>query len=165
MPGKINAPLHEKTRTWYSLPVAITGTGDHLHRVAVPGLTVPHFGLIYFFARWGLPTEERLALTDRHELGHLQTFPVTLAHLLFILWPRRGRRKGSRWLRILVGFVAHQTAWELAAEGYVAFHFRRDRRHPRSATGRAIYAILWSGVAFLAAAGTVFLVQREAPPK
>jgi hypothetical protein len=161
---KVKEMLHQTTRTWYGVPVDITVSSDHWHRVVVPGLTLPHPGLVNLFARWGLPADERLVLTYRHELGHLQTLPVPLAHLFLILWPRRGRRGGSRWLRALVGFVAHQAVWELAAESYVVTTARYDRRRSRSTAGRAIYAILWSGMAFLVAAGTAFLMLREASP-
>ena len=109
--------LHQTTRTWYGVPVDITVSDDHWHRVAVPGLALPHLGLVNLFACWGLPLDEQLALTWRHEFGHLQMLPVPLAHLLFILWPHRRRGSGSRWLRALVGLVAHQAVWELAAEG------------------------------------------------
>ena len=162
MTEKVKEMLHQTTRTWYGVPVDITVSSDHWHRVVVPGLALPHPGLVNLFARWGLPADERLALTYRHELGHLQTLPVPLAHLFLILWPGRGRRGGSRWLRALVGLVAHQAVWELAAESYIVVSSRHDRSRSRSRTGRAIYVILWSGMAFLAAAGTAFLMLREA---
>lgn len=85
--------LHQTSRTWYGVPVDITVSSDHWHRVVVPGLALPHPGLVNLFARWGLPVDERLALTCRHEFGHLQTLPVPLAHLLLITlaapWPER----------------------------------------------------------------------------
>ncbi len=163
MAEKTTRMLHQTSRTWYGVPVDITVSSDHWHRVVVPGLALPHPGLVNLFARWGLPVDERLALTCRHEFGHLQTLPVPLAHLLLILWPRRGRRGGSRWLRALIRLVAHQAVWELAAESYVVANARHNRSRSRSRAGRAIYAILWSGVAFLAAVGTAFLMLREAP--
>ena len=162
MTERVKGMLHQTTRTWYGVPVDITVSGDHWHRVVVPGLALPHPGLVNLFARWGLPVDERLALTCRHEFGHLQTLPVPLAHLLLILWPRRGRRGGSRWLCALIGLVAHQAVWELAAESYVVTTTKYDRRRSHSGTGRAIYVILWSGIAFLAVAGTAFLMHRQA---
>ena len=149
-------------KTWYGVPVDISVSVDHWHRVVLRGLAFPHFGLVNLFARWGLPKEDRLALTYRHEIGHLQTFPVPLAHLLLLLWSRRGHRKGSRCLRVLVGLVAHQAVWELSAEGYLAFHSRREQNRPYSTHYRLLYAVLWSVTAFLAAAGSAFLIQRNA---
>ena len=105
--------LHRRLKTWYGLPVDITVASNHWHRVVVPGLTLPHLGLINLFARRGLPVDERLALTWRHEFGHLQVIPVPLAHLLLLLWPCRGRKSGLNWRRVLIGFVAHQTLWDL----------------------------------------------------
>ncbi len=160
----VNRVLRRPARSWYGLPVDITVSSNHWHRVVMPGLALPHPGLVNLFARWGLPVDERLALTYRHEFGHLQTLPVPLLHLLLILWPRRGRKSGSRWRRALVGFVAHQAVWELAAESYVAVGSRRDRRRSHSPAWKAIYVLLWSGMAFLAAAGTAFLLKRPASP-
>ena len=161
MATEISGVLAQTAKTWFGLPVDITVSGDHWHRVTLPGLRLPHLGLVNMLARQGLPLGERLALTYRHELGHLEAFPVPLAHLLLILWPRRGRRKGSRGLRILVGFVAHQVVWELAAEGYVVFHARRDCGRSRP-TGRvSLYVALWSVIGLLAATGTAFLIERE----
>ena len=160
MAAETNGVLRETAKTWYGLPVDIAVSGSNWHRVMMPGIALPHFGLVNLIARRGLPLDERLALTWRHEFGHLQTLPVPLAHLLLILWPRRGRSKGSRWLRVLVGLVAHQAVWELAAEGYVAFHSMREHNHPYSTACRHVYAGWWSAIGLLAVAGTAFLMGR-----
>jgi len=160
-----NSTLRWTARTWYGLPADITVSSNHWHRVLLPGLALPHPGLVNLFARWGLPVDERLALTSRHEFGHLQTLPVPLVHLLLVLWPRPGRRAGSQWLRVLVGFVAHQAIWELAAESYVVAYMEHNRDCSRSRAGRAIPVILWSGMTFLATAGTFFLMKKEAPSR
>jgi hypothetical protein len=166
LPGKggrvavaTNGMLRKTAKSWYGLPVDITVSRSNWHRVMIPGISLPHLGLVNLVARCGLPLDKRLAITWRHELGHLQTLPLPLAHLLLILWPRRGRRKGSRWQRVLVGLVAQQAAWELAAESYVRFHARRSRSQT---TGRkSLYAALWSVIGLLGATGTVFLISRE----
>lgn len=162
MPENPKQVLQQRSTTWYGLPVDITVSSDRWHRVVVLGLPFPHPGLVNVFARLGLPVDERLPLTYRHEFGHLQTLPVSLAHLVVILWPRAGRRGGSRWLLALVGLLAHQAVWEVAAESYLLVSSRRDRSRSRSTTCKAIYAILWGAMAFLAAAGTAFLMRREA---
>lgn len=162
MPENPKRVFQQTSTTWYALPVDITVTSDHWHRVVALGLPFPHPGLVNLFARLGLPADERLALTYRHEFGHLQTLPVPLAHLLLMLWPRAGRRGDSPWLRALVGLLAHQAVWEVAAESYLLVSSRQDCSRSRSTTCKAIYAILWAGTAFLAAAGTAFLMRREA---
>lgn len=164
MTAKAVKALYRGPKTWFGLPVDITVASNHCHRVVVLGLAMPHPGLVNLFARWGLPVDERLALTWRHEFGHLQTIPVPLAHLMLILWPRRGRRGGSRWLRVLVGFVAHQALWEVAAESYVVASAGPDRFRSRSRVGWVIYALLWAGMAFLAVASTMFLLRKRPSP-
>lgn len=90
--------LGNRTRTWYGLPVEISVSSGNWHRVKVSKVSLPHPGLVNFLSCWELPVKERLELTYRHELGHLQMLPVPLAHFFFILWPRPGRRPGPRWL-------------------------------------------------------------------
>jgi len=71
------------TTTWYGLPVEIVISSDNLHRVTAPGLAIPHPCVVNLIARQGLPSKLHLALTARHELGHLQTLPVPLLHLWY----------------------------------------------------------------------------------
>jgi hypothetical protein len=138
---------HERARTWYGLLVKITVTESNFHRVAVPGLVLPHPGMVNLIVRQGLPLDLRLALTSRHELGHLQTLPVPLLHLLLILWPRRGKPHGTFWLRNLVALLTHQALWEVAAEGYVVATDRRAYRVPRPSLARVICSDFWAGMA------------------
>lgn len=152
---------HERARTWYGLLVEITVTESNFHWVAVPGLTIPHPGVVNLIARQGLPLNIRLALTSRHELGHLQTLPVPLLHLLLLLWPGRGSPHGTFWLRSLVALLTHQALWEVAAEGYVVATDRRAYREPRPSLTGVIYAMFWAGMAAISFIGTLFLLHRE----
>ncbi len=154
--------LHRATRTWYGLPVDITVASNNFHRVAMPGLALPHPGVVNIFSRWEMPMQERLELTYRHELGHLQMLPVPLVHLLLLLWPRPGQRHGTRWLRWLIGLIAHQALWELAAEGYVVATVSREHWSSRSTPARWLYVGFWAGIAFLAITGTAFSMKRKA---
>jgi len=149
------------TTTWYGLPVEITVSSDNRHRVAVPGLAIPHPGLVNLIVRQGLPVKLRLALTARHELGHLQTLPVPALHLLLLLWPRRGRPDGHPILRWLVAILTHQAVWELAAESYVVATDRRAIQANRPPLARALYAGFWGVMAVLSIFGTLFLLRRR----
>lgn len=153
--------LYYKTNTWYGLPVEIAVSSGNLHRVSVLGLTLPHPGVVNLIARQGLPLETRLELTALHELGHLQTLPTPVLHLLLLLWPRRRRRVGSRWLRRFLVLLTHQALWEVAAEGYVVAIDRRAWQAPRPKTARALYAGLWAAMIGLSISGTLFLLRRE----
>lgn len=159
-PGSPVQELHHATRSWYGLPVEITVSTDHYHRVVVGGLPLPHFGLVNLIARWGLPPAEQLEQTWRHELGHVQTLPLILPHLLLLLWPRR--RRGPRWLWWLVMLVAHQAAWELAAEGYVILSYCPEGDHLSSGKARPLYGLLWGGMAALAVGGTLWALSSRA---
>ena len=150
-----SATLHRTTRSWYGVPVDITVSSSNIHRVIVGGIPLPHLGVVNFFSRWGLPLQERLELTSRHELGHVQTLPVPLLHLLFLLWPRPRRQRRSRRLRLLAMLVAHQAMWELAAEGYVIATAPPEHWSPRTPFARLLYAGFWIGMALLAAISTV----------
>jgi hypothetical protein len=153
--------LHLRTATWYGLPVEVTVSSDNLHNVAVPGLAVPHPGLVNLIVRQGLLEEIRLELTARHELGHLQTLPIPLLHFLLLLWPRQGRLMAPRFIRWLVALLTHQAVWELAAEGYVVASDRRAVQMTRPAWARALYAAFWGGMAGLAILGSIFLLRSR----
>ena len=161
MAAETNGVLRKTVQTWYGLPVDIAVSRSNWHRVMLPGIALPHLGLVNLLTRRSLPLDKRLALIWRHEFGHLQTLPLPVVHLLLVLWPRRVRRKGSRWQRVLVGLVAHHAVWEIAAEGYVAFHSWREQNHPYSMAGRDVYAGWWCVIGLLATAGTAFLIGRE----
>lgn len=150
-----------EAKTWYGLPVEIAVSSDNFHRIAVPGLAIPHPGLVNLLTRQGLPEELRLALTAKHELGHLQTLPISLLHLALILWPLRGRPSGSPLTRWLVTLLAHQAAWEVAAEGYVLATDRRAILAPRPPWARTLYVGFWGGMLWLAVAGTLFLLRHR----
>ncbi len=153
--------LHHSTNTWYGLPVDITVSSNNLHRVTVPGLAIPHPGLVNIITRWGLPLKTRLELTTYHELGHLQTLPVPALHMLLLLCPRRGHPAGSKIVRWLVAIFTHLVVWELAAECYVVAIDRRAVRDHQTPQARGRYFGFWSGMVVLAVMGTRFLLQRN----
>ncbi len=144
------------TRTWYGVPVDVTVAENNFHRVKAGVVVLPHPGVVNWLARTGLPLRLRLELTARHELGHLQTLPVPLLHLVLLLWPRRGKPYGSRWQRLALGLLAHQAVWEVAAEGYLV---ATDARAVRLLRRR--YALFWSLMGGLAALSTYLLLARQ----
>lgn len=152
--------LDWETRTWYGLPVRVLVSSSNLHRVWANGVVLPHFGLVNLFARQGLPTRVRLELTARHELGHLQTLPVPLLHLL-ALFLARPTKKGSPWARWLLIGIAHQAVWEIAAESYVLATDSRARAYPRPSWARWVYRLFWALMALLAVLPTYWLVRHR----
>jgi hypothetical protein len=113
--------LSQQVRAWYGLPGEIVVDGDHWNLVKVGPPPLPHPPLINQLIRRGLPQEDRLRLSYLHELGHLQTVPLALAHAVW-LWCGYSRCPGPRTVRLIrlvAGLVAHEAAWELASETYV----------------------------------------------
>lgn len=155
--------LREKAYTWYGLSVEIEVSSNNWHRVKVGGLTLPHPGLVNFISRWAMPYKERLRLTQRHELGHLQVLPLPLLHLLLILRPRRGRDQHRRRLRWLTGLLANQAVWEIGAEMYTAVRSPRGYYLPQSRLGRGIYAGFWGLMLVVAVVGTHY-ARSGSPP-
>jgi hypothetical protein len=110
-----------RVRAWYGLAGEIDVEGPRWHVVRVAGAPLGHPPLVNLLLRRGLAADERARLSGLHELGHLQTLPLALAHGLALFWMgvRRHWARG-RWVaRLTATLVAHQAAWEFASEAYV----------------------------------------------
>lgn len=151
---------HLTAKTWYGIPVEIIVSSNNLHKVSVPGVTIPHPGLVNMIVRQGYPVDIRLALTARHEFGHLQTIPIPLLHLSLLLWLRQGQPSGSRWLRLLVELLTHQAVWEVTAEGYAVATDKQVFQTHRSQLSRILYTGFWGIMAAVSIFGTIFLLRR-----
>ncbi len=139
-----------RVRAWYGLPGEIVIEGDSWHLVKMGPVPLPHPPLVNRLIRRGLP--------------HLQTLPIALAHAAW-QWRRRpdlARESSvSRALRFAVVLIAHEAAWELAAESYGAVRtgpeyrrLYRERRNP-------FLAAFWVGMAGLTLVGTTISLWRE----
>src|SRR3990172_2529521 len=119
-----------RVRSWYGLPAEL-GVEDRLwHLVKVGGGSLSPPPVVNTFLRAGLPEAERLRLSYLHEFGHLQTFPLALAHAAALLWAglRQGRSLAG-WIGwILAVLLAHEATWELASESYVVLGDRAAYR-------------------------------------
>jgi len=116
-----NEEARHRVRSWYGLPAEIAVENNLWHLVRVGGVALNHPPLVNLLLRRGQPRRERLYLSFLHEFGHLQTLPVAVLHLLWLLVNGRWRGRGF-WgnLTALSGaVVAHQAVWELASESYV----------------------------------------------
>ncbi len=159
----IPGALPRRVRAWYGLPGEIVIDGDQWHLVKVGPLPLPHPPLVNRFIRRGLPPEARLALSYRHELGHLQTLPLALAHA-FWLWRRlpgpHRETSALRLVRLVSGLIAHESVWELAAESYViAGSGARYWRIYRGQSKRRL-ALFWGGMTGLALLGTLLVTRK-----
>ena len=151
-------------RAWYGLTAEIEVENEFWHRVRVGQVSLPHPPVVNLILRRGLPREDRLRLSFRHEFGHLQTLPVALAHAALLLLAGRWRGRGIRGTLAALGmaWVAHETAWELFSEAYVALIAPADyRRTYRAHPNRVGQALFWGGVTALAALTTLNLLRRR----
>ncbi len=158
--------LSRQVRTWYGLPGEIVIEGDYWHLVRVGPFPLPHPPLVNLFIRRGLPQEERYRLGYWHGLGHLQTLPLAVAHVLW-LWRHgpasRPRPLGKRLVRLAAALLVHQAAWELAAESYVAGRAGRSYRRLYRRPPNPFLLLFWAGMAGITLLGTLLLGRRRTP--
>ncbi len=156
--------LPRRVRAWYGLPGEIVIEGDHWHMVKVGPVPLPHPPLVNRFIRRGLPPEARLRLSYQHELGHLQTLPLALAHALWVWcnrWgPRRRSSLSSRLLRLATALVGHEAAWELVSESYVMSRSGREYRRLYREHPNPLLTVFWISMAGLALLGTILGLEK-----
>ncbi len=85
-------------RSWYGLIGSIQVEQELWHLVKVGGISLPHPPLINLVLRQRQTHHDRLRLSFLHEFGHLQTLPLALLHLLWLIavWLTAGRRHRGR---------------------------------------------------------------------
>ena len=142
-----------RVHSWYGLPAEIAVEDNLWHLVRVGGVALNHPPLVNLLLRRGQPRQERLHLSFLHEFGHLQTLPVTVIHVLWLLVKGRWRERGfwETLTAVLATFVAHQASWELASELYVLVkagqaYGRIYRKFPNR-IGRSVF---WGGMGITA---------------
>ena len=156
-------PKH-RVRSWYGLPAEIGVENNLWHLVRVGGVALNHPPLVNLALRRSQPRRERLYLSFLHEFGHLQTLPVAVLHVIWLLINGRWRGRGF-WgtLTALSGaVVAHQAVWELASESYVVLKSRGEygriyRDYPNPAGQFAF----WSFMFFLAISLSRWLTRND----
>lgn len=165
MAGAPIGSYQRQETTWYHLPAKITVTENHIHMVRLPGLILPHPGVVNWIVRSGLPLQTRLELTALHEFGHLQTLPVLFLHLLLLLFWSHQRQSWKRhWMQFWIGLLAHQVVWEIAAEGYLVLTDWRAYRSPRKIRFQVLYGLFWTGMIVVSILSTLFFI-RDTPSK
>lgn len=158
-------PTH-RVRSWYGLPAEIGVENNLWHLVRVGGVALNHPPLVNLTLRRGQPRQERLYLSFLHEFGHLQTLPVAVLHVIWLLINGRWRGRGF-WeaLTALGGaVVAHQAVWELASESYVVLKSREEYgRIYRKFPNRIGQAAFWGGMGVTAVCLTRWLGRKNPP--
>ena len=124
-------------RSWYGLTAEIAVENNLWHLVRVGGVALNHPPLVNLLLRWRQPRRQRLYLSFLHEFGHLQTLPLAILHVLWLLVKGHWRGRGVLgWLTVpAAAVIAHEAVWELASESYVVVKAGREygriyRDHP-----------------------------------
>jgi len=149
-----------QVRTWYGLSAEIVIGEELWHQVSAAGLPFPHPGLVNQHLRQGLPRRERKHLTYWHELGHLETFPLTIAHALLLWQSGRGRKDTPWYLRLMIGLLALMAGWEASAELYTMARAGTDyaRLYRQARPKLPMSSLFWAGMGGLAVGGTLWLL-------
>lgn len=139
-------------RAWYGLSAEIVVEHGLWHLVRVGRVALYHPPLVNLLLRRGQPRRERLRLSFIHEFGHLQTLPVAVIHLLYLMVYGRWRGRGfwGTLTAVFAATVAHQATWELASETYVVANTGSEygriyREHPNP-LGQTLF---WGGMSIL----------------
>ncbi len=156
--------LPRRVRAWYGLPGEIVIEGDSWHLVKAGPVPLPHPPLVNRLIRRGLPPDARLRLSYCHELGHLQTLPIALAHAAW-LWrnrwgPPRRSSLSSRLLRLATALVGHEAAWELVSESYAMSRSGLEYRRPYREHPNPLLTVFWISMAGLALLGTILGLDK-----
>lgn len=141
-------------RSWYGVAAEIAVENNLWHLVRVAGVALPHPPLVNLVLRRGLPRPERLYLSFLHEFGHLQTLPVAVLHLLWLVKNNRWRGWCETLAMLAAAAVTHEAVWELASETYVIGktgpeYGRIYRRHPNWVGQIAFWGSMVAAAVFL----------------
>ncbi|CAG0967006.1 hypothetical protein PLCT2_01109 [Planctomycetaceae bacterium] len=152
-----------KVRSWYGLTGEIEVENELWHLVKIGHVTLNHPPVINLILRRGLPREDRLRLSYRHEFGHFQTLPIALAHVFLMLWiGREQRRTRFGWLKWLATLaVAHEAVWELTSEAYVVVHDGVAYRATHRQTPNRLVPMFWIVMIGLGLGLSRWLVQKQ----
>jgi hypothetical protein len=71
-------PQRHQCRTWYGLTGTVILESDIAHKAGFGRLVISHPAAVNWLLRRGLPRADAIALSLRHEFGHLQTLPFAI---------------------------------------------------------------------------------------
>ena len=151
-----------KVRSWYRLTGEIDVENELWHLVKVGNVALNHPPMVNLILRRGLARDDRLRLSYLHELGHFQTLPFALLHLILMLRSALGRRYSlSGWLAWLTALVlANVAVWELASEAYVAVQDDKAYFATYRKTRNPLLPAFWLGMSGLGIGLSWLLLEK-----
>lgn len=156
-----------KVRSWYGLTGEIEVENELWHLVKIGNITLNHPPLVNLILRRGLPRNDRLRLSYLHEFGHFQTLPLTLVHILIVVWSSRTQRDSPRdWLAWLAGLaVAHEAVWEILSETYVVLQDRAAYCKAYRRAPNPLLPLIWLGLSGLGTGHSLLLIRKRTSRK
>lgn len=147
-------PQHHQCRTWYGLTATIILVSRFGHKAGLGRWVVFHPAAVNWLLRKGLSVEDAMALSLRHEFGHIQTLPLVLLYAGALVLLSANVTPWIRWPALLID---SQAVWEMMAElftwaGRIEFYQACYAGVPRSP--RILFWLLASATA----AATAFLL-------
>jgi hypothetical protein len=147
-------PHTRQYRTWYGMTGTVTLKSELMHKTGFGIFVVSHPAAVNWLLRKGLPEADGIALSQRHEFGHLQTLPLLLIYVGALVVMSADL---SPWMRIPAVLISSQAAWEMMAEfltwaGGVRFYRARYAK-----AGRLPRIIFWLLAGLMTSGGTFLL--------
>ena len=100
---------------------------------------------------------DAIALSVKHELGHLQTLPLALAYAS-VLAALSG--KGSPWIRIPAALISSQAVWEIMAELFTRASLGQFYQTRYAGIKRLPRILFWLLAGLMASGGVILLAIR-----
>lgn len=156
--GRLQYPHTRQYRTWYRMTATVSLRSERMHKTGFGIFVVSHPAAVNLLLRKGLPEAEGIALSLRHEFGHLQTLPLVLVYAGALAAMSADL---TLWIRILVVLISSQAAWEMMAEFFTWAGEAEFYRSCYAEAGRLPRIIFWLLASLVTAGGTLLLVASR----
>jgi hypothetical protein len=152
-----------KVRSWYGLTGELEVENQLWHLVKIQNLALNHPPLVNLILRRRLSEPDRLCLSYLHEYAHLQTLPLAIIHLLFLIkFRNRQTRSFKGWLVWFITMtLAHEAVWELLSEGYVVAQDPTVYRLVYHKSPNFLLPLFWVIMSSLGAGLSGYLMKRS----
>jgi hypothetical protein len=153
----MNNEKSQSNRTWYGLTGTVIVGRGLVHKSGLEGWLIPHPALVNWLLRQGLAEDIRGSLTFTHEFWHLQSAPIFILYVFFMLIS--SSTKGPITLTaILFITISAQAAWEMVAELLTILSNIKEYRQYYNGIDPLPRKIFWLSVIFLGTMGWLFII-------
>jgi len=129
-----------------------------MHKSGFGIFAVSHPAAVNWLLRKGLPEADGIALTLRHEFGHMQTLPLVLVYAGALVAMSGAL---TLWIRIPVALISSHAAWEMMAEFFTWFGGVDLYRVCYAGAGKFPRIIFWLMAGLMISGGTFLLAKAS----